>query len=108
MISAQSGAMDVSEEMRHIVTREHGSLSGVSSSRIIVLHISNPDVPFLDLVDLPGIVTAPSGNEVSHLILQCFVQMCRVLRTFKHFLTSHLSFKLTARRHGKPDNGTRQ
>ena len=67
VISAQSGAVDVSEEMRNIVTTEQGSLSGVSSDRIIVLHISNPDVPFLDLVDMPGIVTAPSANEVSRM-----------------------------------------
>jgi hypothetical protein len=40
-----------------------GSLRGVSSSRIIILHVSNPDVPFLDLVDMPGLVTVPSGDE---------------------------------------------
>jgi len=40
-----------------------GSLRGVSSSRIIILHVKNPDVPFLDLVDMPGLVTVPSGDE---------------------------------------------
>jgi hypothetical protein len=35
----------------------------VSSSRIIILHVKNPDVPFLDLVDMPGLVTVPSGDE---------------------------------------------
>ena len=47
-----------------------GSLRGVSSSRIIILHVSNPDVPFLDLVDMPGIVTVPSGNEPSDMASQ--------------------------------------
>ena len=36
------------------ITLMAGSLRGVSSSRIIILHVTNPDVPFLDLVDMPG------------------------------------------------------
>ena len=47
-----------------------GSLRGVSSSRIIILHVTNPDVPFLDLVDMPGMVTVPSGNEPSDMASQ--------------------------------------
>jgi hypothetical protein len=47
-----------------------GSLRGVSSSRIIILHVTNPDVPFLDLVDMPGLVSVPSGNEPSDLASQ--------------------------------------
>ena len=47
-----------------------GSLRGVSSNRIIILHVTNPDVPFLDLVDMPGIVTVPSGNEPSDMATQ--------------------------------------
>ena len=51
--------------MQRILIEEHGQLTGVSSDRIIILHIASPNVPFLDLVDMPGIVTAPSGSEVS-------------------------------------------
>ena len=54
VIAAQSGAADVSEEMRRILTEEHGAIQGVSASRIIILHITSPNVPFLDLVDMPG------------------------------------------------------
>jgi len=70
VIAAQSGATDVSEEMRRILTEEQGSLRGVSSNRIIILHITSPTVPFLDLIDMPGIVTAPSGNEPSDMASQ--------------------------------------
>ena len=70
VIAAQSGAVDVSEEMRKIIIEEHGTVRGVSSSRVIILHITGPDVPFLDLLDMPGIVTAPSGNEPSDMAAQ--------------------------------------
>ena len=70
VIAAQSGAADVSEEMGKIINEEQGELRGVSANRIIILHISNPDVPFLDLIDMPGLVTAPSGNEPSDMASQ--------------------------------------
>lgn len=60
VITAQSCAADVSEEMRKIIEDEQGSMRGVSASKIIIVHITSPDVLFLDLVDLPGIVTSPS------------------------------------------------
>ena len=70
VIAAQSGAAGVSEEMGRIISEEQGELRGVSANRIIILHISNPDVPFLDLIDMPGLVTAPSGNEPSDMASQ--------------------------------------
>jgi hypothetical protein len=70
VIAAQSGAADVSEEMRRIIKEEQGELRGVSATRIIILHISSPDVPYLDLIDMPGLVTAPSGNEPSDMASQ--------------------------------------
>lgn len=70
VIAAQSGAADVSEEMRKIIEEEQGSLRGVSTSRIIIVHIRSPDVPFLDLIDMPGLVTAPSGDEPSDMASQ--------------------------------------
>jgi hypothetical protein len=63
IIAAQSGAADVSEEMGRIIKEEQGALRGVSATRIIILHVSSPDVPFLDLIDMPGLVSAPSGTE---------------------------------------------
>ena len=70
IIAAQSGAADVSAEMGRIIEEEQGQLRGVSATKIIILHISSPDVPFLDLVDMPGLVTAPSGNEPSDMASQ--------------------------------------
>jgi hypothetical protein len=70
VIAAQSGAADVSEEMGRIIKEEQGALKGVSATRIIILHISSPDVPFLDLIDMPGLVTAPSGTEPSDIASQ--------------------------------------
>ena len=70
VIAAQTGAADVREEMHKIILEEHGTLQGVSTNRIIILHITSPDVPFLDLIDMPGIVAAPSGNEPSDMATQ--------------------------------------
>ena len=42
----------------------------MSATRIIILHIASPDVPYLDLIDMPGLVTAPSGNEPSDMASQ--------------------------------------
>ena len=70
VIAAQSGAADVSEEMGRIIMEEQGALRGVSATRIIILHVSSPDVPFLDLIDMPGLVTAPSGTEPSDMANQ--------------------------------------
>ena len=70
IIAAQSGAADVSEEMGRIIKEEHGALKGVSATRIIILHISSPDMPFLDFIDMPGLVTAPSGPEPSDIASQ--------------------------------------
>jgi hypothetical protein len=70
VIAAQSGAADVSEEMGRIIKEEQGALKGVSATRIIILHITSPDVPFLDLIDMPGLVTAPSGSEPSDIASQ--------------------------------------
>ena len=70
IIAAHSGVADVSEEMRRILIQEQGSLRGVSAHRIIILHITNPNVPCLDLVDMPGIVTAPSGDDPADMASQ--------------------------------------
>jgi hypothetical protein len=63
VIATQSGAVDVSEEMGRIIKEEQGALKGVSATRIFIIYISSPDVPFLDLIDMHGLVTAPSGTE---------------------------------------------
>jgi GTP-binding protein EngB required for normal cell division len=59
MIPSQSGAIDVREKMQEIVARENAQLTGVSTQRIIILHVEGPHVPSIDLVDMPGLLAAP-------------------------------------------------
>ena len=56
--------------MQRILTEEQGALRGVSADRIIILHIESPNVPFLDLVDMPGLVEVPTGNEPDDMYTQ--------------------------------------
>lgn len=53
------GYQDVSEEMGKIL-KEVGE-EGVTSKRTIRLHIKNPNVPCLDLIDMPGLVTTANS-----------------------------------------------
>jgi len=63
---AHAGAQDVSNEMKKIL--DELEEEGVSGKVIIKLHIKNPNVPCLDLIDMPGLVTA--GNVVRFCL--CF------------------------------------
>lgn len=64
----------MSTEMKKILTELQEE--GVTGAKIIKLHIKNPNVPCLDLIDMPGLVT--SGNSVrlkvvhSYLLCICF------------------------------------
>jgi len=43
--------------MEEVLMEEQGGLvKGICMDKIIILHIENPSVPSLDLVDLPGLV----------------------------------------------------
>ena len=57
------GYQDVSDEMGKIL-KEVGE-EGVTSKRTIRLHIKNPNVPCLDLIDMPGLVT--TANSVRNV-----------------------------------------
>merc|ERR1711965_1037341 len=46
---------------------ESGVVSGISKTHMLVLCVSSPDVPNLDLVDLPGLVSARRLNEPDDL-----------------------------------------
>ena len=70
MCVVAAGSDDVSKEMQRILTQEQGALRGVSANRIIIIHIENPTVPFLDLVDMPGLVEVPSDNEPNNMHAQ--------------------------------------
>ena len=67
IISIANGQIDVREVMEELLKKEQGSVSGIISSRMLVLSVSSPDVPTLDLVDLPGIVTTRRKDEPEDL-----------------------------------------
>ena len=64
------GEMDVRMEMEKIIRQEHSGLSGVSQTRMLVLRVRSPTVPSLDLVDLPGLVSAKRPGEPDNLAAQ--------------------------------------
>ena len=67
VIPLQSGHVDVREAMEEIIKTQRGSISGVESQRIIILHICSPRVPSIDLIDLPGIVVGAVAGEPSEM-----------------------------------------
>mmetsp|Transcript_16272 Transcript_16272/g.26062 ORF Transcript_16272/g.26062 Transcript_16272/m.26062 type:complete len:1119 (-) Transcript_16272:383-3739(-) len=59
-MTAEQGAKDVSDEMKKILL-ELNEEEGVTGDKIIKIHIKSPNVPCLDLIDMPGLVV--SGNS---------------------------------------------
>ena len=64
-VSMQSGALDVQEKMTEILQAEHDRSPGVSTDRIIILHVEGPHVPSLDVVDMPGLIATPEHMRLS-------------------------------------------
>jgi len=67
VISMHTGSVDVREVMEGVLRRCNGSLTGVDSDRIIILHINSTRVPSLDLIDLPGMVAGSVEGEPSDM-----------------------------------------
>ena len=75
-IATASGYHFVQDRMDELSSRLAGETGGIVSDRIIVLDVLHPEVPVLDLIDLPGIVavdvpgiTPPGKVEaVEHVI----------------------------------------
>ena len=66
VIPTAFGAVHVREKMREIIEKEHGNAGGghcVSTERIIILTVKSPHVPSIDMVDMPGLVTAPESMK---------------------------------------------
>ena len=63
VIPFQTGHIDVRIEMDRLLKQSNGSLSGIDSTHIIILHIHSPRVPSIDLIDLPGIVACSAPGE---------------------------------------------
>jgi GTP-binding protein EngB required for normal cell division len=61
----------VSDEMRKIL--EEVGDDGVTGKRSIRLYIKNPNVPCLDLVDMPGLVATGDCQEKTEQIIKNFI-----------------------------------
>lgn len=62
-VPQENGWAWVQEEMLRLVTElseEHSS--GIVTEKIIVVEVQRPDVPSIDLVDLPGLTTTPKDK----------------------------------------------
>ena len=57
-IATASGYHHVQDKMDELERQFGDASGGVVSDRIIVLDVLHPEVPVIDLIDLPGIVTA--------------------------------------------------
>uniref|UniRef100_A0A7S0SIS1 Dynamin-type G domain-containing protein n=1 Tax=Mantoniella antarctica TaxID=81844 RepID=A0A7S0SIS1_9CHLO len=71
-IPAATAELDVRDEMHKILEEVNGGLTeegGVSGSRRIIVRISRPDVPTLDLVDMPGLVATEDRSAATHQII---------------------------------------
>ena len=68
MIPTDSGHYYVRAAMEEILLEEQGQLKGIVMDKIIILHIDNPSVPSLDLVDLPGLVSVPNEDEPENMM----------------------------------------
>jgi hypothetical protein len=66
-IPVVSGMEDVARAMEAAVAKEQGSKRGICQEHILELHITSPSNPNLDLLDLPGIVTATVDGEPDDL-----------------------------------------
>ena len=62
--------IDVREAMERIIRDKNTNLSGVSADHMIVLHVESPNVPSLNLVDMPGLVSAASPGEPEDMAQQ--------------------------------------
>ena len=59
LVPHHSGASAVADKMGELMQQAHGRDGCAASDRIIILHVQGPSVPTLDLVDMPGLTSAP-------------------------------------------------
>ena len=70
-IATASGYQHVQDCMDELSSRLAGPTGGIVSDRIIVLDVLHPEVPVLDLIDLPGIVAvdvSAAAPRATHLL----------------------------------------
>ncbi len=82
-VPAECAHDDVRRTMESIVREQNADLTGVASDRKILLHVQSPNVPTLDLVDLPGVVAAAVDGEPSNMPEQTKDLVQQHIRTHK-------------------------
>ena len=53
----------IQHEMDKVIQQEHKEIKGISTNTYLLVQLQGPDLPNLNLVDVPGIVTAVSENS---------------------------------------------
>ncbi len=83
IIPVNGGHINVRAAMEECLKAENKRVTGVSKEHIIILHISNPRVPSIDLVDLPGIVAGSAAGEPSDMSVQTLNLAKETIREFQ-------------------------
>lgn len=74
-VPMEKGHEYVQDAMERIIMAEHnGMISGVSDNKILVLHVSSPFAPNLDLVDLPGLVSTFVRGEPENMQVRLIIR----------------------------------
>ena len=68
VVPMETCELDVQDMMNKILQQEHGAASGISTDRIIILHVQGPNVPSLDVVDMPGLTTTKLKKQSRALL----------------------------------------
>ena len=67
IIPMERGRAFVKEAMESVLMQEFGGLTGVSKTKMLILHITGPQCPDLDMVDLPGLVSTHVRGEPENM-----------------------------------------
>ena len=74
VIPMEKGNEYVNDAMEKILMSENdGMIRGICSKKMLILHVSSPSAPNLDLVDLPGLVSTFVRDEPENMQVKFFI-----------------------------------
>jgi hypothetical protein len=62
-VPTETANVDVREAMGRLLSQQQRCITGVTADHMLILHVQSPNVPTLDLVDLPGIMAIAASDE---------------------------------------------
>jgi hypothetical protein len=65
-IAAENAQEGVARAMQRAIEQEHANSLGVTNKRRILLEVQRMDLPNIDLLDLPGLVSSPDAKMKAH------------------------------------------